>query len=169
MKVIFLDIDGVLVTSASWGQRRPYGHAPADDQCVMALNRIIALTGAEIVVSSTWRIGTSVAELREILNIRFGVTGRVIDKTPRLTTKRMFEGQVGQVEVEVAAERGDEIAAWLRGYQRHPVDSFVILDDDPDMGKLAGRLVKTNFQHGLTETDADRAIDLLGASCGVAA
>ena len=57
--------------------------------------------------------------------------------------------------------RGREIQLWL---QQHPeVDSFVILDDDADMDNLIDRLVQTEIETGLTEQDADRAIELLTA------
>ena len=158
MKVIFLDIDGVLVTHASW-RIRDHGHASAATECVAALNRITDATQAVIVVSSTWRIGTSICELRDIINGHFGVTGKVIAKTRKITTKRMFEGKLG--EVEVSAERGDEIDYWLREDHPWPIESFVILDDENDMGRHLHRLVHTNFDDGLTMADAERAISML--------
>lgn len=57
--------------------------------------------------------------------------------------------------------RGAEIAAWLA--EQADVESFVILDDDSDMGHLAHRLVETDCVIGLTQEDADRAIAILNA------
>lgn len=160
MKIIFLDIDGVLVNRKSLMHRpRPHPHSNADPDCVAALNRIISATGADIVVSSTWRIGCMLADLRGIINSHFGVVGSVIDKTRRMTTRKLFEGHPGMVEV--SAERGDEIDYWLRSDHRWPIESFVILDDDDDMGIHKGRLVKTEFEVGLTMADAERAICML--------
>jgi len=131
--------------------------ATADLPCVAALNRITDATGASIVVSSSWRIGTPVIELRELLS-RWGVTGKVIDRTPIIETKR------GHIFVGVT--RGKEICKWLEKYQqiRGEVESFVILDDDSDMDELCDRHVKTTFEAGLTEADANKAIAILNGS-----
>ena len=160
MKVIFLDIDGVLVNHRSWDRERHFDHLPADERCVRALNRILAASGAVIVVTSTWRLDRDLAELREILNVRFGVTGQVIDKTPRIA-REVFPGE-GYSRLQVAAGRGDEIAAWLAaGDSHHDIQSFVILDDDNDMGEFLNRTVLTDCKEGLSEADADRALTIL--------
>jgi hypothetical protein len=119
---------------------------------VAALNRILADTGALIVVSSSWRIGMNVIELREMLK-EWGVVGKVLDKTP-------VHG--------FGDNRGDEIAAWLADYEkfRDKPESFVILDDDADMNGLSPFLVRTLFAAGLTEADADKAIEKLATPRG---
>ena len=158
MKVIFLDIDGVLVNHRSWDLPRSFDHLPADDRCVQALNRIVAATDAVIVVTSTWRVGRDLPELREILNGRFGISGQVIDVTPRIT-REVFSGK----RIQMAVERGDEIAAWLAARtDGHEIQSFVILDDENDMGGLLARTVLVDYKEGLTEADADRALKILG-------
>jgi hypothetical protein len=59
MGVLFLDIDGVLNSTAYWwreGQDVPMGQAGAIDPAAVArLNRIIEATGAVVVLSSSWR------------------------------------------------------------------------------------------------------------------
>lgn len=149
MKVIFLDIDGVLVTRQSEkaaGEKRrdyfrQYGEdipAPdryalqADKACVAALNEITDTTDACIVVSSQWRRGLMVAELRNILGA-MGVTGKVRDKTRDGDT----------------AERGIQIKAWLEGPGKaRGVESYVVLDDFGVEGH-EGRQVQTTWEHGL--------------------
>src|SRR5262245_10238621 len=111
-RVIFLDIDGVLAPIRQWDR---YGDL--DPACIRVLNEIVAQAGADVVVSSTYRHGKTVAELQELLQGE-GFTGRVVGKTPT--------GAPG-------AERGDEIAAWLA---EHPVSGYVIIDDHLDMGAL---------------------------------
>jgi len=162
MQIIFLDIDGVLVNAVSLRSRSPHEHSNADPSCVAALNRIVAETGAGIVVSSSWRIGQELADMREVINLHFGVNGNVLGMTPRLTAKKISAGPRGQLEV--SAERGDEIDCWLRSAHPWPVESFVILDDEDDMGALKSHLVQTNFTGGLTMQHADRAIEIL-ATC----
>ena len=154
MKVVFLDFDGVLCNhesiSAGYKARAapeqdPYG--PHED-CVAALNHIIEQTGAMIVVSSTWRrISKFRTAMAEQLN-KWSVKGTVLDITPVLNEEI----------------RGKEIAQWLNSYSRHPVESFVILDDDSDMGELRPRLVQTDGAKGLTMDDAERAIAMLNGA-----
>jgi hypothetical protein len=149
MKVVFLDIDGVLVTYGSLRRSASGSHAKPDRGCVVALNSVLQRTGAKIVVSSTWRLA-GLASIRQTLN-EWGVRGEVIGITPNLTRK------LGAVFV--STKRGDEISLWLAS---HPdVDRFVILDDDSDMNGLSDRLVKTNFTEGLTGEHAHRAIAML--------
>ena len=136
-RVVFLDIDGVLAPIRRWDR---YGDLEAP--CIQVLNEIVAGAGADVVVSSTWRYGKTVAELQAMLDAA-GFTGSVIDKTPL--------GPPG-------ADRGDEIAIWLGG---HAVVGYVIVDDHPNMGALRDRLLLTDPGRGLQRADAARAIEIL--------
>jgi HAD domain in Swiss Army Knife RNA repair proteins len=136
-RVVFLDIDGVLAPIRRWDR---YGDL--DRACIQVLNEIVARGGADVVVSSTWRYGKTVTELRELLEAQ-EFTGCVVDKTPT--------GAPG-------VDRGDEIAAWLA---EHTVAGYVIIDDHVDMGALRTRLVQTHSAHGLQPADAPRAIAML--------
>jgi hypothetical protein len=136
-RVIFLDIDGVLAPIRRWER---YGDL--DTACIQVLNEIVARTAADVVVSSTWRYGKTVAQLQEMLE-RHGFTGRVVDKTPN--------GAPG-------ADRGDEIAAWLA---EHAVGGYVIIDDHTNVGELRTQLVLTQPARGLQPADAPRAIAML--------
>jgi hypothetical protein len=136
-RVIFLDIDGVLAPIRRWDR---YGDL--DPACIRVLNEIVAGAGADVVVSSTWRHGKTVAELQEMLEGE-GFAGCVIDKTPT--------GAPG-------ADRGDEIAAWLA---EHAVGGYVIIDDHGNMGELCTQLVLTHPARGLQPADAPRAIEIL--------
>jgi hypothetical protein len=139
-RVIFLDIDGVVAPIRRWDR---YGDL--ERACVEVLNEIASRGDADVVVSSTWRHGKSVAELQDVLEAA-GFTGSVVDKTP--------VGAPGSA-------RGDEIAAWLA---ENAVTGFVIIDDHVDMGGLADHLVLTHPAHGLRPADASRAIaTLLGS------
>ena len=136
-RVVFLDIDGVLAPIRRWDR---YGDV--EPACIEVLNEIVASARADVVVSSTWRHGKTVAELQAMLEAA-GFTGRVVDKTP-----------IGAPGVE----RGDEIAAWLA---EHAVGGYVIIDDHTDMGELRPELVLTHPSHGLQRADAPRAIEIL--------
>lgn len=155
-RIIFLDIDGVLVNRESLGREyklliRPHrGPTPLHRDCVSALNRITDATGAGLVISSTWRM-FGLAKMREIL-AEAGITAPVIGITPRLENMRG--------SIWVSQPRSAEITAWLAEHQGE-VEAFVILDDDSDMGALMPHLVKTKFEVGLTTDDARNAIDHL--------
>ena len=136
-RVIFLDIDGVLapiLNSLRYGD--------LDRACVGVLNEIVARSGADVVVSSSWRYGKSVPELQQILE-DYGFTGRVVDKTPT-------EGR--------GSDRGEQIAAWLT---EHPVAGCVILDDHRDMGALLDHLVQTDAAVGLRSSHTTQALHIL--------
>jgi hypothetical protein len=137
--VIFLDIDGVLAPIRRWDR-----YEDLDPACIRALNEIVARGDADVVVSSTWRHGKTVAELQAMLEAE-GFAGRVLDKTPN--------GMNG-------ASRGEEIAAWLA---EHVVIGYVIIDDHADMGALHTHLVLTHPAHGLQPADVPRAIAMLRA------
>lgn len=154
MRIIFLDIDGVLVNLSCYGNGQTSDvYTRADARAVAALNSITDATGARIVVSSVWRLG-GLKKIRDILRA-WGVTGKVIACTPDLA--RPAE----RGKLWVAVQRGDEIQAWLDSYKRSPVESFCIIDDDADMKHLAGRLIQTDFTDGLTTAHAERAIEML--------
>ena len=136
-RVIFLDIDGVLAPIRRWDR---YGDL--DPACIQLLNEIVAAGNADVVVSSTWRHGRTVADLQAMLDGQ-GFAGRVLDTTPTNMP---------------GALRGEEIAAWLA---EHAVVGYVIIDDHADMGELRGRLVQTHPARGLQPADVPRAIAML--------
>jgi len=134
--VIFLDVDGVLITRRSLNMRTP------TPRCVQRLNELCRASGAALVVSSVWRLGQSLKALRSLLR-GWGVEGRVIGSTPDINGE----------------ERGREIAAWLLA---HPeTERYVILDDDADMAHLKPQLVQTGFTYGLTHHERRRAAAVL--------
>jgi hypothetical protein len=140
MRVVFLDIDGVL-NSADYlySLRRRPGTHKIDPLAVQRLNRITDATGAVIFVSSTWRI-MGLKAIRTLLR-EHGVTAKIVGVTPD-------DNRI----------RGLQIAQCIN---THDVDAYVILDDDADMGRLMSRLVQTDFDHGLTDEHAARAIAVL--------
>lgn len=152
MRVIFLDFDGVIVTRR--GPRstaeEDQGRLLPDPALVARLNDITNATGAKVVVSSTWRLGRTVEDLRALL-VAADFAGQVIDVTPWGVDGRHVE-------------RGYEIHDWL---SRHPeVESFVVLDDDSDRGPLTSgrwRVVRGGFDRGMDETDVAEAVRILRA------
>lgn len=106
MKVIFLDVDGVIVP---FPYTRPHG-ASFSEAALGELKRIVSSTGAEIVISSSWR---NYGWLEQIL---------------RLTLKKARIKDPIDKTVNMGGEvpRHYEIAMWLA---KHKVDRYAILDD----------------------------------------
>jgi len=140
MKMIFLDIDGVLVTRDS---PRPLREIPMSS-CVQALQRIIDTVQPQIVVSSSWRLDVSGIEGMRDLLTGFGLTNfNLLGMTPFISGMNVT--------------RGDEIRAWLKTTDVD-VEIFAIIDDDKQMGDLLPFLFKTTWANGLTDEIADRVI-----------
>jgi uncharacterized membrane protein len=119
--VIFLDIDGVVnLKPESFDEYWQCFHQPWVDN----LARIVAATGAKIVVSSTWRF-SGLSVIQEMWQKR-GLPGEVIDVTGILFYGRYQVSSPTTTWQQVAAERsvprGCEIDCWLRsrGFTRTP-------------------------------------------------
>ena len=153
MKIIFLDIDGVL-NSATYDRTRDWTkQTDIDVSRLPLLKRIVDETGAKIVLSSTWRThwnadGEKCDEDGKYINSTFEDFGlEVYDKTPD-------HGLFG--------ERAEEIAEWLENNE--DIEAFVIIDDSPfGWNELSEYTVKTNpFRGlGLEEEGVRRAIEIL--------
>jgi hypothetical protein len=158
VKVVFLDIDGVLNSHEYVRSDRPRskergGVMGIDPLAVSRLNRLLRATGAVVVVSSTWRKKRSRVELQGVLDAR-GFQGTVHGKTPDLS------GRSPGATLYLAPQRGEEIRHWLE-HDGAEVEAFVVLDDDGDMDAVRGRFIQTEFETGLTDADVDRAIAML--------
>ena len=143
MKILFLDIDGVL-NSQQYLQEGGYCGLILDPSGMRLLKKIIKDTGARIVLTSSWRehwedpIGT-------YLRGEFGKYGmEIFDRTPILRSSRE-----------------EEIRMWLASYE--DIENFVVLDDRMlYAGFLKGHMIKTRgYRRGLDEYDAAGAIAIL--------
>lgn len=161
MKVLFLDIDGVL-NSRSWADRHGYGwNWRFDPAALEQLERVIATTGAWIVVSSAWRVGRKRTELLQAFadgGMSRELRARVIAVTPNLPNDAAGNHY-----------RGEEITAWLKSHEAvvsrngliGPVEVYAIVDDGDDMTVHMARLAQTDWAIGLTSVEADKLIALL--------
>jgi diphthamide synthase subunit DPH2 len=120
MKVIFLDIDGVLVTRNSI--KYQYLNFPNETsirfskKAVKNLNKLIRLTEAKIVISSTWRLFHPLEKLQNIFEEQ-KIKGKIISTT-----------SVEKATIEEDIPRGQKITDWL---EQHPeVEQYLIIDDD---------------------------------------
>lgn len=142
MKIIFLDIDGVL-NSREYDARCALSGADLltpDPRAVVRLFGIIQDTDAKIVLTSSWR-------LDKTLTWPFPV----YDVTPR-----------------VDGTRADEINAWLDARTKlaplhdEAIDAYAILDDEPDagIGFPPEVFILTDGKVGLSPDDAARIVGL---------
>lgn len=159
LKLIFLDIDGVMNAI----EDNPDSIFPDNPSKyhMKFLNRIIKETGAHVVISSCWRHHFNTLSMWRFLDA-LGFEGKVVGSTQTLDHPDSI--------------RGEEIQAWLDGYKRkptwdvhyssvinydEPINSFVIIDDDRDMGNLIDKLVHCDSHLGLGEAETVKAIEIL--------
>ena len=152
MKVLFLDIDGVLNTYGSSGSSVSWEHCKKD--LMHNLERIIEETGAKIVISSSWR-----EEGIELLKENgFKHVDSIIGVVP------LFDKDHKYIET-----RGEKILEWLK---ENEVEAYVVVDDEVfdicgDKCKAIPKenVVATNPTEGLTKEKADEVINIfLGKS-----
>jgi len=155
MKIIFLDIDGVLNTSEYMGsiQGSEEEMKAIDPQAVKILNDLITDTGAKVVITSTWRRFVPFTEICYTLENK-GLTNinSIIGMTRYLLPRKMSMP---------STPRGKEIQEWINGFGSENITKFVIIDDDSDMVHLMPNLIKINNKVGLTVQNADRAREKL--------
>lgn len=138
MKVLFLDIDGVVNKQDNFDRSKGMGPYPIDSYCAFLVGRIQLQTGCEVVLSSSWRLHPE-----GVQNVSERVV-RLLDKTPCLS-----------------GIRGDEVQAWLDKYPEF--DKYAILDDDSDFhDHQKPHFFKTSFKEGLTDDIAEAVIEHLG-------
>ena len=162
-KVIFLDIDGVLNTGWWYSQmdrntsKDKYGYA-FDPNAVANLKRIINETGADIVISSSWK-SFGFSELEEMWEDR-GLPGKLIGITPNSVSDEMLLN-VDLDHMELFSIRGMEIKEWLTKNGKH-VSHYVIIDDmDNMLLEQHPYFVKTDPEMGISKENADQAIQIL--------
>lgn len=148
IKVIFLDIDGVL-------NRHSYGtHIVLVDELVENLKKIMEATDAKIVLSTFWRGHPDY--IKYILNNYDINPSNIIDVTPGKDKSSL--GTIYKSEV-----RSHQISDWVKS-NKSKIYSYVILDDRDyaALGKIQlNRFVKTHSNLGLTQEDVNEAISIL--------
>lgn len=168
MKVVFLDIDGVLNSEASLMEDESL-----EEALILNLKELVEKTGAEIVLSSSWR--TMFNPLRRLMDrlakvglYLYGLTPEGVSwewaekhnlkpSTRYRDTYTNWEGK----KIDITSDRGAEIFKWL--FDHKEIESFVILDDEEFDIKnyFPDKLIKTSYKTGLTQEDVKKAIKIL--------
>lgn len=145
IKVLFLDIDGVLLSTRSCvaqggpvDPQHPTDPSKLDAVALGLVRKLCFETGAQVVICSSWRERHTRQELQEMLELD------ILDVTSTLTDH----------------SRGHEVLAWL---ERHGnVEKYAIVDDHDDyLAPQQPHLVLTHFEDGLQWAHYKRLIHLL--------
>ena len=151
MKILFLDVDGVLnnnltrtITFDGW--------CFVDDYLVKRLKRIIDATGAKIVLSSTWR---------DCWNREDESKNEPFFNQLRNKLKEYGMEIWDALPMPMRPSRGTAINEWFELHKDLNIESFVILDDWYDMGIYRDHLIQISGGIGLTDEDVNEAISFL--------
>ena len=151
--IVFLDFDGVLNTEQYQAQLAVNGKPTKDTWgplfdplAVENLRRILDATNAQIVISSSWQYVHSLDSLRMMWKVR-ELPGEIRDTLACGATY---------------ISRGEEIECWL---ERNDRPDYLIIDDlDDFFPAQRDHYVETNPIVGITEADAQKAIEILRKS-----
>lgn len=156
MRIIFLDIDGVLNSWASFYK--------ITTEKLQLLNSLIEQTGAKIVISSSWRIGSE--DVKDFIEKNFKKSNFRLDNFKDVTNHECIENIfyndniIGLTDT-FGPSRGDEIKRWLDNHS-DDVESYVIFDDDTDMlDEQLEHLVQTDTYYGITDREIHLATLIL--------
>jgi hypothetical protein len=172
MKVIFLDNDGVICLANNWGSRVKkrkkdnvslmmndpdvevkYRFDYFDKKAVKVLNQVLEETGAEIVVSSDWRLYANLDELGDYY------LSEGIIKKPIGVTKQYFDCDLPEVQWSRGTmhlqQRCFEVGQYLTD---HPEITHWVCIDDLSLGKTDSYGFErdwglTNFVHTPRENE----------------
>lgn len=140
MKIIFLDVDGVLNSEEDqfdWNLQTDYHFELLKD--------LVDKTQAKIVLSSSWRKSEKNLKILQSRLKNFNLY--IYDTTPYISNP--------------CIKRGDEIRQWITS-QKESIESFVILDDESDMCEYIDiNLIQTNFKVGFQKQDYEKALKVL--------
>jgi len=150
MNIIFIDIDGVFScteTVAEYYERtgKTDGWQVFRKGAIKSLTYILDNTNAMIVVHSTWAYTKSL--------------GYIQDKFMEYGLSREHYERFIDVAVSDRSHRGNRIQNWLNEHER--IERIVILDDSLDVEPYGDFLVFVNGDVGLTQKDAERAVQIL--------
>ena len=154
MKIIFLDIDGVLIPVSGNGNKGFNGRN------VDNLNELVRKTGAKIVITSDWKRKQPFDFVKDVL-YESGVQGEIIDMTPNLAIEN---------NNNIKVPRGTEIQTWINSYNSFNEETgdlkyvlnYVILDDHMDMLiEQLDHFVEINQSKGFDGKALKDAIEIL--------
>ena len=155
MKIIFLDIDGVLNEEKS--RSRCCGYKGIDDNKAKNLAKIVEETNAKIVLISTWK-----DDWRKTDKSHQGMMANYLDRKLKKQGLAVLDKTKSIDKNGFHFSRGEGILQYLAD---NKVEKYVILDDyqfDYDSCGLSDYYIKTDaYNGGLTKELVGRAIQIL--------
>lgn len=156
MKVLFVDIDGVVNCAEDFGGKsKPNptigGLMGIAGARVKRLKKIVEATDAKIVLVSSWK--------RHY--VHYDMFGKYLRNKLRKEGLEIFDTTL-DYESKGSYHRGTGIFNWLATHKE--VEEWIVLDDEifDDYDKTIMRhLVKTNWETGLTDELTEKAIEML--------
>jgi hypothetical protein len=148
VKIIFLDIDGVLNCEEAyrsgecqyqewiWEDGRKDHYQRFCSWSKDLLNKLIEKTEAKIVISSTWR-HSGIEFMQKVWNME-GMKGEIIGITPSMRTKGIHIPRGMEIKYFLEEDLKFSHINWDQDQQRESmkrsgVDNYIIIDDDSDM------------------------------------
>lgn len=155
MKIIFLDVDGVL--NNRYTEETLLGYVFISDEKIILLKELIDATKAEIVLTSTWRRGWFYKDHCSSYN------GEEVWLFEALQAK-LQEYDIELMDyTEEYGHRGYEISEWLKNHNDDTIESYIVIDDmdGAELRAHSAHFIQTDFSEGLTEYHIEEAIKLL--------
>ena len=148
MKIIFLDIDGVLNCESAyrngecqyqewiWEDSRKDHYQRFCVRSKELLNKLIDETGAKIVISSTWR-HSGIEFMKKVWEME-EMSGEIIGITPSLRTKGLHIPRGIEIQYYLENDLKFHHINWDSTIQqeymdRSGIENYIIIDDDSDM------------------------------------
>ena len=158
MKLIFLDVDGVLNNTQNIKKYRLFFRGKrrllVDVKPFVYLKKLLKEIeknniDAKIVISSSWRVGSIASDWKKLFLHYFNNAEIVIGRTPYLYKDRGIE--ILEL-IEIAEEKG------------HMIDDYIVLDDDIEdiINHIPNnKVIKINRRYGLTSSDTEQILKKL--------
>lgn len=156
MKIIFLDMDGVMVTPRAclmYGDKGIFSYI--DPVAVHAINSLCERSNAKIVISSSWRGWMPVRAMKAILS------GAGIRQDYFFFDKEDLQ-DAGFFTPKMGHSRGEQIQHWINNHYKE-LTNYLILDDDSDMlDEQIDHFVQTHYYDGISHQNFIDAEKILG-------
>lgn len=153
MKVIFLDVDGVINCRTT--KERIRGYIGVEQEKIALIREIVDATNAKIVLSSTWRLD---------------YIWHKEDKSVNLDTYNYLEEELAKQALDIFdvtprhndSWRGREIQDWIDNCGQE-IESYVVIDDEIyDISKEhKGHIIQTSWSTGIKPNAVKMSIDIL--------